>query len=105
MRDSRKRDAAVEDELIAFTAQQLFEHRSCSWLVPTVAEQGAAVGQRLVHARVARDDRIADEVDIRGDPDLQQEHEKVAEPGQPGTRVAQQSSPDLGGWLGKVGPR
>src|SRR5206468_8396321 len=70
--------SAVEDKLIAIPAQQLFERRSCSWLVPTFAEQGAAFGQRLVHARVARDDRIADEVDIRSDPDLQQEHEKVA---------------------------
>ena len=90
MCDSRKRDAAVEHKLIAFFAEHVVEHRPRLHLVPSLAEQRAAVGQRFLHVRVSRQDRIADEIYVGRDALLEQEHEQLAETRQPRAGVADQ---------------
>src|SRR6266566_5135563 len=84
MRDSRKRDAAVEDKLIALACQQFIQLRACRGLVPTFAKQRAAVAERFVHIGVSRDDGVAKERHVWCRAHLREEHEQLAEPRQMG---------------------
>src|SRR5437588_5375532 len=96
MRDSGQRDAAVEDQLVAVSPQHLVKHAVATGLVPALAVERAAVLERLLHARVARDDRVAQELDVRRDAGSDQEHEEIAEARQPWTRIAGEPPADLG---------
>src|SRR5206468_11709691 len=88
MRDSGDHDAAIEDEVVTLAMEHFFELRVRGGFVPTLTEQSAAVGEGLIHVRVSRHDRVADERDVWRDAHLHQQHEELAESRQARSRVA-----------------
>src|SRR5260370_33712052 len=99
MRNPRKRNASVEDELLAVAPQDVLERRAAGRLVPPRPEDGAAVNQGFVPVGVARHDRVHQECDVRRDALLQQEHEQLAEATQRWTGPTEQAAANLRRWM------